>query len=362
MKIDLLKSFFSFYLSNISIEKNEININEIKTILIMSNTAIGDTLFATPAIRLIKQHYPSKKIIALLNPKNSQLFETNPYIDQILTYTGKWRDFFKTLRVLRKLKVDLVFIMHSNEPQASPLAYFSKSKYVIKIPNDKNEFNHLHYNQTESLELGMHFIDARLKQLQYIGITSVDYKMDLFIKSSSYNIIDERLKIGVRYIGIQVGASTKSRMYPVELWASLVEKILAYDDLITIILTGAEQDRAITNELQKKISNNRVKNFSGIYDICTAVALIDRLALLITPDTGPLHIAASVETPTIAFSVAGSSIESNPRDGLVPHIFIQKPKTCIPCIDKKCQNPYCMRQILVDEIFTEFTKIIKLYY
>lgn len=340
--------------------KKSIDIHDINTFLIMSNTAIGDTLFATPAIRLIKQHYPDKKIIVLLNPKNSQLFETSPYVDQVFTYTGKWKDFFKTANVLRKLKIDLVFIMHSNEPQATPLAYFSKSKYIIKIPNNKNEFNFLHYNRPHSLEPGMHFIDARLKQLNYIGITDIDYRMDLFLKDDYYKEIDKCLKIGVKYIGFQVGASTKSRMYPVGLWALLGKKILAYDKSITLILTGSKQDKAIAKKLKEKIKNNRVEDFSGMYNICAAAALIDRLALLITLDTGPLHIAAAVKTPTIAISVAGDSIESNPRDGMVPHVFIQKPKTCEPCVDKRCQTPYCMKQISVDEIFFEFTKIIKL--
>ncbi len=323
MKIDLFKSFFKWYLRGVSIEKNDINMHDIDTILIMSNTAIGDTLFATPAIRLIKQHYPDKKIIILLNPKNSQLFETNPYFDQILTYTGKWKDFFKTARALRMLKVDLVFIMHSNEPQATPLAYFSGSTYIIKIPNNKNEFNFLHYNRPHSLEPGMHFIDARLKQLHYIGITSTDYKMDLFLENSCYKKVDRHLKKGVKYIGLQVGASTKSRMYPVELWALLGKRILAYDKSIVLILTGSKQDEPIAKKLEEKIDDNRVENFSGVYNICAAAALIDRLSLLITPDTGPLHIAASVETPTIAISVAGNSVESNPKDRLVPHIFIQ---------------------------------------
>ena len=99
MKIDIFRSFFRWSLKGKAPKNEKLNINKIETILIMSNTAIGDTLFSTPAFRLIKEQYPQKKIIALLNPKNFILFENNPFIDKVLLYSGKWKWFLQTLYV-----------------------------------------------------------------------------------------------------------------------------------------------------------------------------------------------------------------------------------------------------------------------
>jgi ADP-heptose:LPS heptosyltransferase len=62
--------------------------------------------------------------------------------------------------------------------------------------------------------------------------------------------------------------------------------------------------------------------------------------------------------PTVAISVAGSALNSNPIDLLIPHIFIQKPKTCSPCIDKKCKDQKCMLQISVDEVFDSIVDLL----
>ena len=74
MKIDLIRSLARWYLKDKTLSKEKIDMQNVNNILVMSNTAIGDTLFATPAIQLIKEHYPNKHIIALLNPKNFKLF------------------------------------------------------------------------------------------------------------------------------------------------------------------------------------------------------------------------------------------------------------------------------------------------
>ena len=359
MKINIIRSLVRWYLKGKSLSRAKIEMKDVSNILVMSNTAIGDTLFATPAINLLRKNYPDKNIIALLSPKNYELFKTNPNIDEIITYRGKWGNFLQVAFKLRAKNIDLTFIFHSNEPQATPLAFLSGSKYIIKIPNDKNEFNFLHYNPPIAPQLDEHFINRRLKQLSYIGIDEQSYQMEIYPLTSWYSEVDQVLKDNVKYIGIQIGASTISRMWLVERWIDLTNKILDYDDNLQIILTGSKSEKKLTDYVQNSIQNSRVLNLAGELDLCSAAVLIDRLDLLITPDTGPLHIAAAMNTPTIAISVACNAIESNPIDDKVSHIFIQKPFTCTPCIDKKCKNQICMEQITVDEVFSEVVKIIQ---
>lgn len=76
--------------------------HNFNNICVFSNTAIGDTLFNTPVFRELKKAYPKSKITAILNPKNASLFATNPNIDEILLYDGRWRGFFKILKELKK--------------------------------------------------------------------------------------------------------------------------------------------------------------------------------------------------------------------------------------------------------------------
>lgn len=351
MKTNFIKTVCKAYLKN-KRPPSSIDIDKVQTILIVSNTAIGDTLFATPAIRLIKNRYPEKKLVALLNPKNSELFATNPGINDYLTYNGKWSQFIQTIYKLRKYKIDVALIMSGNEPQSTPLAFFVGSKYIVKIPNKNNEFNFLHYNELVGKNLDTHTINKRLQQLNYIGIFDKSYEMELYIKEEWRQTINHIFDKGGSYIGVQMGASTVSRMWFNDQWIELVKMILEYRDDIQIVLTGSRADRKLTNELEKAVNNNRVNNLAGKFSIGAAAALIERLDLLVTPDTGPLHIAAALKVPTIAISVAGVASSSNPIDNEVAHIFIQKPKTCVPCLDKRCQYQFCMLQITPDEVFS----------
>jgi len=360
MKINIIRSLVRWYLKGKSLSRAKIEMKDVSNILVMSNTAIGDTLFATPAINLLRKNYPDKNIIALLNPRNYELFKTNPNIDEIITYRGKWGNFLQVAFKLRAKNIDLTFIFHSNEPQATPLAFLSGSKYIIKIPNDKNEFNFLHYNPPIAPQLDEHFINRRLKQLSYIGIDEQSYQMEIYPLTSWYSEVDKVLKDNVKYIGIQIGASTISRMWLIERWIDLVNRLLDYDINLQVVLTGSESDRQLTDKVENSIQNQRVLNMAGVLDLCSAAALIDRLDLLITPDTGPLHIAAAMKTPTITISVAGNSVESNPIDKEIPHVFIQKPITCSPCIDKRCKNATCMEQISTEEVLSAVIQTLKI--
>ena len=359
MKIDIFRSFFRWYLEGKVPYQKQIKINAVKAILVMSNTAIGDTLFNTPAIRLIKKNYPNKKLIVLLNPKNNLLFDNNPYIDKVILYSGKWRHFLRTLFELRRHNIDLALIMHSNEPQATPLAYCGGIKHIIKIPNDQNEFNFLHYNPATRPNRNEHFIDLRLKQLEYIDIFTKSYRMDIFQKTEWGKSIRGILKEETVNIGFQIGASTLSRMWFIEKWIDLIKLVLNHNKNWNIVLTGSKVDQQNASTICSHFSEDRVMDLTGKLDLGAASALIDKLDLLVTPDTGPLHIAAAMQTPTIAISVAGRALESNPRSKDIKHIFIQKQITCDPCIDKKCEYQECMLQITSNEVFDQILNIVE---
>ena len=99
-KISALKAILRLY-NAVKTQKKE-----IKTLALISNRAIGDTLMATPVFRAVKEAMPNLRVVAALNPSNAPLFETNPYIDEVVLYDGKWRGFLKALAALRRLDVD----------------------------------------------------------------------------------------------------------------------------------------------------------------------------------------------------------------------------------------------------------------
>jgi ADP-heptose:LPS heptosyltransferase len=361
--VSLFEKIIPYFLPKNQVIKTDlVPMNEIDEIVCFSNTAIGDTLFNTPVFRSLKQHFPNKKLIVMLNPANYKLFETNPYIDEIILYDGKTKHFFKALKDLKKIKPKLILILHSNDPQATPLAVLSGAKYIIKIPNNKNPFNKWHTNLPEKFDNDKYIIYEKFKFLRYLGIYNENnIKMELYIKKEWKKKINQFFIYNniSKTIGFQIGTSTISRRWFNERWIELGKKLLEEYPDIKIILTGAPNEKYLTAEVEKGINDKRVINATGKFNIGEAAALIDKLDLLITCDTGPLHIAASLNTPTIALYAAMNHIITNPGFDKEIHRYIQKPQTCNPCISKKCKFQECMLQISIEEVFNEIKKVYK---
>lgn len=458
----IFENLMKFYLRNHKTQKCEMVSEKFKCVCFFSNTAIGDTLFNTPVFREFRAKFSDVKTIALLNPNNAVLFRDDPNLDEIITYDGRWGGFLKTLKILKSKKIDICFLLHSNEPQATPLAILSGAKYVFKLPNHKNKFNFLHSNTPQKYaDENRYIVLNRLLQLKFVGIDSDESfakdeicRLSLYLNPGDYVRVDEKLK-GLngeqksnkeanfkqilsrdkeqklakndpeicsvderKIIGFQMGASSRSRKWTLQRWCELALMILQHTNY-QIVLTGSPSERdecdlfireleknldeflsfkaqekrlkfanqanlnslcddencaegndgkAVANsalEFDKEISESpsdlanlkhdllgRVLNLAGVFNLREAAALIDRLDILITPDTGPLHVAAAMKTPTIALYGVADPSSSNPNFDTKIHKIIKadfknykgfnKHDDCAQTMEKISVNDVCL--------------------
>ena len=335
-----------------SVRKTQLVTQPVQTVCFFSNTALGDTIFNTPVFRVFRQNFPHVRTVALLNPSTAPLFKTDPNIDEILLYDGKKGGFLRALFALKKIKPDVIFILHSNEPQSTPLAVLCGAKYVFKLPNAGNKFSAFHSNAPEPYGDERYVVLNRLEQLKFMGIDSCDTRLNLYLRDEDFTRADEMLKdYGTRkFIGFQMGASTVSRQWFLQRWRELAEIILEQTDA-AIVLTGSPAELAMTAQLEDALRDQRVINAAGKFSLREAAALIARLDVLVTPDTGPLHVAAALKTPTIGLFAVASPVNSNPDFDENIHKFIKKPRTCSPCVGKNCKFQECMLQIEAREVW-----------
>ena len=465
----IFENLMKFYLRNRKIKKCEMVSEKFKCVCFFSNTAIGDTLFNTPVFREFRAKFSDVKTIALLNPNNAMLFRDDPNLDEIITYDGRWGGFLKTLKILKSKKIDICFLLHSNEPQATPLAILSGAKYVFKLPNHKNKFNFLHSNTPQKYaDENRYIVLNRLLQLKFVGINSDESlakdeicRLSLYLNPADYVRVDERLKDlngeqksnkkanfkqilsrdkeqnlakndpeicsadERKIIGFQMGASSRSRKWTLQRWCELALMILQ-DTNYQIVLTGSPSERgecdlfmrelekildeflsfkaqekglkfanqanlnslcddencakssvakAVANsalEFDKKISENpsdlanlkhdllgRVLNLAGVFNLREAAALIDRLDILITPDTGPLHVAAAMKTPTIALYGVANPSSSNPNFDTKIHKIIKADFKNYKGFDKHDDCAQTMERISAQNVYELIGAILK---
>ncbi len=335
----------------------------VKNILLISSTAIGDTLLSTPAIRAVRERYPGSHITALLNKDNMELFENNPHIDDIVPYYGGYRRFLWTVSELRKRNPDLALIFHGNEPQATPLAYLSGARFIFKLPNN-NRFRFLLSNSEPITlwdQLG-HGIEARLRVAALADCGTEDKRMELFI-DQAYDeavagFIEQHSEGAKILVGFQPGASTVSRMWFAERFVKLGKMVL--DDFrdSMIVLTGSPSERGLCEEIERGIGRRTLVT-AGRLPLKRLPPLIKRLSVFVSGDTGPMHIAYALGTPVVALYAVSDPERTGPLYDKQKHIVIKKPRTCEPCLSKKCEYQECMESITVEEVYRAVARLLE---
>lgn len=326
--------------------------SNIKKILIISNTAIGDTVFSTPLFRETKLAFPNSTVTLVLNPRNYELFTTNPYIDTILLYRGRWSGFAGLILRLKKESFDVAIISHSNEPQATPLCALSGIKTILKVPNFKNEFKAFHYNPPTPMITDDYTVLNRLKNLEFLGFPSKNTRVELFLKDTWKEGAKSFLNGFSEYkkIGIQIGASTVSQQWFDDRWFELAKMLLELEN-IAIVFTGSPSEARRAQKVASKLQSKKVLVSAGTLSLGEGAALIGELDLFISADTGPLHIAVALQTPTLSLFAVAEPACSLPNYDRDLHRFIKVPKTCDPCVGKRCKYQKCMEQIEVKSVY-----------
>lgn len=337
--------------------------NSVNRILVVSSTAIGDTLLSTPALRAVRQRYPHAHIIAHFNINNLELFENNPHIDGIIPYHGGYKKFFRTISEFRKHRFDLVLIFHGNEPQATPMAYLSGARFIIKLPNT-SEYRFLLSNKDQVVrwEEFSHGVGQRLEVARMAGCTASDLRMILPVTQEGMTTVDRFLnQNGVHkgdvLVGFQVGASTVSRMWFGDRFIELGKRLIQADNHIKIVITGSPREYKYCREIADAIGMNVLVS-AGMIPLQHIPCLLSRLRVLVTGDTGVMHMAVAVGAPVVALFAVSDARRSGPYYDKEKHIVIQKDKTCDPCTSKKCTYQRCMENISVDEVFCKVTSIL----
>ena len=164
-------------------------------------------------------------------------------------------------------------------------------------------------------------------------------------------------------VGFQFSASGQYKEWPVENFIDLGARLLGSKDSCKIVLIGGPGDSArgerIKDAIERKGGKGRVFNLSGKVALKDLPAAIKALDVLVTNDTGPLHVAIAVGTKTVSLFVPTNVDGTGPAQDLHLHKVISKPKPCNPCVEKYCKRPDCMGLITTSEVERAVTEALK---
>jgi heptosyltransferase-2 len=269
----------------------------MKRILVVSTTGMGDSLWGTPALRALKKSFPDADIHFLVNSHWETLFVGNPNIDRIITYSPKW--FHQPLIGLKLLgcRYDHVLIFHANKDFTRLLPWLRYRSLLAHqtsawIP-EKNRIR---------IDALVHGIQRRLILILKIGVDPEGGQMEIIFneadKRDATMFLEQKSLSPQNYIYINIGASGAHRRWPEDRFLALAEKILQQTDY-KIILGGGPGEKQHIHEMRKKLDPDRCSDSIGV-PLKSDSYIISQARLLITCDTGPMHIGFALKVPTVA--------------------------------------------------------------
>ena len=330
-------------------------------ILVVSNTGLGDTILGSPAIKSLRKSFPELQITFLINKSMYPLYKDFKYVDDFILFSTGIINQLKIIKQIRKRKIDTIFLLHSNGPEDIFFSILGGASTILKMTDDAHHpYRNIFLNASNTKH--QHVIEKKLDLVRLYEPSILDTKMEI---SSYYkNRKIEKLSINTHtiIIGFQVGAQDSYKIWPIEKFIALAQK-LDKTFQIQIVLLGA-------SALEGKLTEKFVKEVNAkqeIINICCKTSIeslptyIENLDLLITNDTGTLHLAIALKVKTISLFGPTDSKIYGPYQDLDLHTVIQKDGNFVNDRPKKKRTQEGIDLIQVDEVFSCAREIMEEY-
>ena len=342
-----------------------LNKAKIKRILVIRIDEIGDVVLTTPVFRALKKEFPNSKIDILIKDGTKELLKHDPNVNNLVICKKEWLrnkldiTYFLSLTKKLKNKYDLVIDLHT-----SPLnILFAFLIGGYRIGYAFRGFGFL-LNKTKFTAKKEHIINRNLNLLKLININHKDKKMEVFYSKEEETYINTLLKkhklTGKKLICINPGTLRTNKLWQNSKWAELSNRLIK-DFNAYIIFTGSPKEKPLINSITSQTKNKgKTINFAGKTNLLQLATLIKKCKLLISPDTGPLHIARAVETPLIGlYGSTNPYIWGYNED---KYKTIYKKLDCSFCnrgyCKKKGEEKYqCMSSIKVKDVVKEVRRL-----
>jgi len=317
---------------------------QVRSILVIRPGGIGDALLLAPAITALKVKYAEASISILAEKRNAGAFVLIPSVDRVLLYDN-YRDFIELLFS----RYDLIIDTEQWHRMSAVIARLVPS--AIKIGFDTNERSRLF---THSVPYSHADYEAQsfLNLLKPLGIKETFANTASFLINPDKALLESEpllKKLKSPYISVFPGASVIERRWGVNKFRELVKR-LASQGINTVIIGGKEDQ--LSAEAILSAANGL--NMAGLSSIAGTAAIIAGSKLLVSSDSGVLHIGVGLGIPTVSFFGSGIAKKWAPQGEM--HTVLNRNLACSPCTlfgtTPVCPNKVrCLEEIDVETVF-----------
>jgi ADP-heptose:LPS heptosyltransferase len=340
-------------------------------IVIIELARIGDLLMSMPFYISLRKTFPSAHITLICTPGSKVAVENCSLINEVHLYDAFWEDkstsskpaikhFFATARLIKFFfsnRFDVCFsVMCRPQPIVPLIAFISKTKTRIGFAHGMADnffthpvpFSNSHIIQNKLSLLSTYYPNALIQEFWKFPILE-DSK-----RAIEELIANEFCNNKLPIICISPSTAQKEKMWGNEKWADLINQIIHQE--YVVLISGGISDIPIGEKIARMVGDgNRCKNVSGKCSLNQYAALLEHSRCLLTVESTPMHIASSIDLPTIVLMsrlydyTKYMPLSKNAK-------ILTREADCCGC-EKGCKKPTCM-DFTVEEVYDAFKELI----
>ena len=341
-------------------------------ILILKPSSLGDVIHALPVLRLLKLHFGDAEIFWWIDSALAPLIEGDPDLAGIVRFERKrwgkpqhWLEMLRSIRWLRAQNFDLVIDLQCLA-RSGAFAWLARGKTLIGLDEVREGARGFYDLAVPRKSFHTHAVDWYLSVLPPLGVPvhknftwlperpqiADDVNRKWFSENSS--LITHHSKL----ILLQPGARWKNKRWPVNHFAELVRTLAEkFPDARFAVLGG--KDDAPLGEMISQTAPEKILNLCGATTLPEMIEWVRRCDLLITNDTGPMHVAAALGKPLVALFGPTEPRRTGPYGQLENVLRLNLP--CSPCLSSRCSienTDECLRALPPALVFERVEKLL----
>jgi heptosyltransferase-1 len=337
-------------------------------ILILKPSSLGDVVHALPVLRLLKLHLPKSEIFWWLESSLVPLLEDDPDLTGVFSFQrksrsalGNWPQLFHTTLAMRSEKFDWAIDLQGLA-RSGFFTWLANAETSIGLDNEREgarEGARLYYDVlTPRSPPGTHAVDRYLAVLPKLGVPVHDRFQWLPERPQIAAAVRQKWRPdSARWIVLLPGARWDNKRWPVEYFAELVKKLSPLSPDLRFAILGGGADRALGKAIAEA-NPGRCLDLTGQTSLPEMIEWVRLGELVITNDTGPMHIAAALRKPVVALFGPTDPAGTGPY-GQRKNVLQVTDLPCVPCMKSYCayHEPLACLRALTPEMVCEFARI-----
>lgn len=311
-------------------------------ILILKPSSLGDVVQALPVLRLIKRHLPTSHVHWWLDSRFLSLLEGDPDLAGVVPFHRKrwasplhWPEMLRSIRWMREQRFDWVIDLQSLA-RSGAFAWLANGALLAGLDEIREGARGFYDLTATRASYGTHAVDWYLSILPKLGVpVDWDFEWLPVRQEPAEKVRAQAAGDGIEWIALLPGARWGNKRWPVANFAALARLLAERKPAWRFVILGGTDDREAGQQITSS-APQRYLDLTGKTSLPEMVEWLRICRLVVSNDTGPMHVAAALGRPVVAVFGPTDPRRTGPY-GQIEHVAQDRSLPCVPCMKSVCR-------------------------